>query len=178
MRTVFCNHFSVFIEIIISVISCSLYGQICNIPYLGCCCEFSQIIYHIAAIKSYFCICGSSIFLCSFRAGKIFYSHYLGSTCLKLSGFIMIIKSIQNCPINFHVIKIMYCRCCIPGSIFFQTVKSVTFHKIFSRSVLNRSDLCFISYRKKAVCGSLYSCGCCHNSKTYCKNSTISVNIA
>ena len=50
-----------------------------------------------------------------------------GTSCLKTSSLIMVIKSVQHRSINIHMIKIMNSRRDILTPIFLQAVKSITF---------------------------------------------------
>ena len=119
----FRHHLSILIKIIISVICCIIDHVIADIPNLWSCCQFSKVIDHIIAVK----IHRLCIFIGTFCTGKLRDFYHVGTSCLKTSSLIMVIKSVQHRSINIHMIKIMNSRRDILTPIFFQAVKSITF---------------------------------------------------
>ena len=148
MHSGLCHHSSIFIKIVVSVKCDSIHCKIIYISHLRGCRQLSKIIHHIISVKPLFdCV---PIFI-RFLAGKIADLYNMRTFCPITATFIMIIKSIQHCSVDFHFIKIVYgCRR-ILTAIFFQAVKSVTFHEIFARSILDGSDLCFFRNGQKTV---------------------------
>ena len=117
-----CDHLSILIKIIQTIIGSLIHHQIVHIPHLRRSTEFSQIIHHITAIKRNFrpapVLCGGS---------QISDLDHMRISCCKFTVFIMIIISVKYRTINHKMIKIMHCRCIFSGSVFIQAVKTTAF---------------------------------------------------
>ena len=163
----FRDHFAIFVKIIITVIGCFIDRIITDIAHLRCCRQFTQIIDHIVSVKFHWLFC----IIWIFWAAEFCELHHMWTASLKAATFIMIIKAIQNGSIYFDMIKIMNCCCIVLTSIIFQTVKSITFHQILFRTIIDRTNLCFIRYWKHAACRYWQYPGHsqCHYSQSSCQ---------
>ena len=119
MKSRICYHTAIFIKIVIAFIIFFIHFKPGNITYLGSGRKTPQIIHHIKAVKD------KLLFTVLFYIGQVFQRYYMGVPCCKTSCLIMVVKTVQNCPINLHMVKIMNCRRCFFCPVFIQTVKAV-----------------------------------------------------
>ena len=154
MDTWICDHFSIFIKIIQPVVCCFVHHQLIHITYLWRGAEFSQIVYHITAVKRNFLT--AAVFCRSLQIGDL--DHMRVSRC-KFTAFVVIIISIKNRSVDLKMIKIIHCRSIFFGSIFIQAVKAIAFQNIFPVFTGNWKYLGLLRNRTKAsLCRLLHCC--------------------
>ena len=150
----FCYQSAIFIKIVISVQSNPVYCKIINVPYLRCCRQTPQIVHKIISVK-FLCLLGIlciRFLICLIpKHCNTFQMLHMWTAGFEFPICIMVIISVKYSSVYFIILKIMDLCLGTSGTIHIQTVKSVTFHHIFTASVSHGLNLCLPGDRCKTL---------------------------